>query len=84
MDGSFGPGGGLPVNLSGGALSLNPVYCTGLIRIAEIARQVLGRAGPQQVARVRIGLAHAASGFAMQYQTVVVLRRDEPAAGASA
>lgn len=77
-DGTFGPGGKLPVNLSGGAISLNPVYCTGLIRIAEIARQVLGRAGPHQRDKVRAGLAHAASGDAMQYNTVVVLRRGEP------
>lgn len=77
-DGTFGPGGKLPVNLSGGALSLNPVYCTGLIRIAEIARRVLGRDG----ANTRTGLAHAASGFAMQYNTVVVLRRGEQGAAA--
>jgi len=73
--GTFGPAGTLPVNLSGGATSLNPVYCTGLIRIAEVARQVLGRAGPHQRAHVETGLAHAASGDAMQYNTVVVLRR---------
>jgi acetyl-CoA C-acetyltransferase len=76
-DGTFGPEGRLPVNLSGGALSLNPVYCTGLIRIAEVARQVLGRAGPHQCSRASTGLAHAASGDAMQYNTVVVLRRGE-------
>lgn len=81
-DGSFGPDGRLPVNLSGGALSLNPVYCTGMIRIGEIANQVLGRAGPHQRAGVRTGLAHAASGFAMQYNTVVVLRRDNQGAAA--
>ncbi len=81
-DGSFGAGGRLPVNLSGGAQSINPVYCTGLIRIAEVARQVLGRAGRHQHADVRTGLAHAASGFAMQYNTVVVLRRDEQGAAA--
>ena len=81
-DGSFGPDGKLPINLSGGALSLNPVYCTGMIRIAEIANQVLGRAGPHQRAGVRTGLAHAASGFAMQYNTVVVLRRDNQGAAA--
>lgn len=73
-DGTFGPGGKLPVNLSGGAIAVNPVYCTGLIRIAEIARQVLGRAGPHQKPGVSTGLAHAASGDAMQYNTVVVLR----------
>ena len=73
----FGPGGKVPVNLSGGALSLNPVYCTGLVRVAEVANQVLGRAGRHQRPEVRTGLAHAASGFAMQYNTVVVLRSDE-------
>jgi len=77
-DGRFGPGGALPVNLSGGALSLNPVFCTGMIRIAEIARQVLGRAGPQQRA-VHTGLAHAASGPAMMYNTVVVLTGNQGA-----
>ncbi len=78
--GTFGPECKLPVNLSGGALSLNPVYCTGLIRIAEIARQVLGRAGRHQHGQVRTGLAHAASGIAMQYNTVVVLRRGDQGA----
>jgi acetyl-CoA C-acetyltransferase len=81
-EGTFGPGGKLPVNLSGGAQSINPVYCTGLIRIAEIANQVLGRAGKHQRTKIRTGLAHAASGFAMQYNTVVVLRREHQGAPA--
>lgn len=76
-EGRFGPQGKLPVNLSGGALSLNPVYCTGMIRIAEAANQVRQRAGRHQKQGARTALAHAASGFAMQYQTVVVLRRGE-------
>lgn len=83
-DGRFGPAGALPVNLSGGALSLNPVYCTGLIRIAEIAQQVLGRAGMHQKPGVATGLAHAASGDAMQYNTVVVLRAGAPVAPSGA
>ena len=81
-DGTFGPGGALPVNLSGGATSLNPVYCTGLQRIAEVARRVLGRGGPGDARPARAGLAHAASGYAMQYNTVVVLRRDKEGAPA--
>ncbi len=76
-DGTFRQDGATPVNLSGGALSINPVFCTGLIRIAEIANQVRGCAGRHQHPQVRTGLAHAASGMAMQYNTVVVLRRDE-------
>jgi acetyl-CoA C-acetyltransferase len=67
---------GLSVNPSGGTRSLNAVYCNGLIRIAEAANQVLGRAGPHQAPGVTAALAHAASGFAMQYQTVVILGQE--------
>jgi acetyl-CoA acetyltransferase len=80
--GTFAAGGELPVNLSGGALSINPVFCTGLIRIAEIANQVRGKAGRHQHPNVEWGLAHAASGFAMQYNTVIVMSRH--AAGGAA
>jgi len=75
-DGSFARGGRLPVNLSGGVLTWNPVFCTGLLRIAEIANQIRGRAGAHQIANARCGLAHAGSGFAMQYQAAVVLARE--------
>ncbi len=72
-EGWFARGGRLPVNLSGGVITFNPVFCTGLIRIAEIANQVRGRAGPHQLAGARLGLAQAGSGFAMQYQSAIVL-----------
>ncbi len=75
-DGAFDASGRLPVNPSGGTQAANAVFCTGLIRIAEAANQVLGRAGSHQVARAQTALAHAASGFAMQYQTVVVFGQD--------
>jgi acetyl-CoA C-acetyltransferase len=75
-DGSFARGGRLPVNLSGGVLTWNPVFCTGLIRIAEVANQIRGRVGAHQLPHVRRGLAHAGSGFAMQYQAAVVLGRE--------
>ncbi|MBV7483222.1 thiolase family protein [Bordetella sp. BOR01] len=74
--GDFKRGGALPVNLSGGALSFNPVFCTGLLRIAEAANQVRGCAGRHQADRANKALAHGASGFAMQYNTVVVFGRD--------
>ena len=70
--GDFAIDGRLPVNPSGGALSFNPVFCSGLMRIAEAGNQVRGRAGRHQVANVTKALAHGASGFAMQYNTVVV------------
>ena len=71
--GVFDKGGKLPMNPSGGSRAANAVYCTGLIRIAEAANQIRSRAGAHQVAGAKTALAHAASGFAMQYQTVVVL-----------
>jgi acetyl-CoA C-acetyltransferase len=74
-EGVFARGGKLPVNLSGGALSFNPVFCAGLMRIAEAANQVRGRAGLHQVASARRAVAHAASGPAMHYNTVVVMER---------
>jgi acetyl-CoA C-acetyltransferase len=75
-DGRFSRNGTLPVNLSGGVLTFNPVFCTGLIRIAEIAQQVRGRAGPHQHPNARLGLAQAGSGFAMQYQAAIILGRE--------
>ncbi len=75
-DGRFAAGGRLPVNLSGGVVTHNPVFCTGLIRIAEIANQVRGKAGGHQKPGAKLGLAAAGSGFAMQYQAAVILGRE--------
>ena len=72
-EGWFQRGGHVPVNLSGGVITFNPVFCTGLIRIAEVANQVRGRAGPHQAKGASLGLAQAGSGPAMQYQSAVVL-----------
>ena len=72
-NGWFTRGGRTPVNLSGGVITFNPVFCTGMIRIAEIAQQIRGRAGAHQVEGARLGLAHAGSGPAMQYQSAIVL-----------
>ena len=74
--GDFTREGKTPVNLSGGALSFNPVFCTGLMRIAEAADQARGHAGKHQQSKVDKVLAHGASGFAMQYNTVVVFGRE--------
>ncbi|MDN5925633.1 MAG: thiolase family protein [Hyphomicrobiales bacterium] len=70
--GRFTRTGQLPVNPSGGAVALNPVFCTGLMRIAEAARQIRGTAGKHQIENAKLALAHAASGMAMMYQTVLI------------
>ncbi|MFQ5613766.1 MAG: thiolase family protein [Anaerolineae bacterium] len=49
--------GDLPVNPSGGVLSANPVGASGVIRVAEAAMQVMGRAGAHQVPDVKLALA---------------------------
>ncbi|HKQ04104.1 MAG TPA: thiolase family protein [Blastocatellia bacterium] len=64
--------GRLPVNLSGGALSANPIFATGLIRLAEAALQVTGQADGHQ-ADARTVVAHATSGLALQSNIVYVL-----------
>jgi acetyl-CoA C-acetyltransferase len=73
QSGRFEAGGDLPVNPSGGAMAINPVFCTGAIRIAEAANQVRGVCGGHQIDNAKTAIAHAASGFAMMYQTVLVL-----------
>ena len=50
-------GGQLPVNPTGGVLSSNPVGASGVIRVAEAARQLHGRAGAHQVPDVDLALA---------------------------
>lgn len=77
--GTFAAGGALPINLSGGALTFNPVFASGLFRIAEAANQVRGQSGNRQAKDVDLAVAHAASGPAMQYNTVVVLGRSRGA-----
>ncbi len=64
------------INPSGGVASVNPVFCGGLVRLAEAANQVRGVAGAHQAANVQAAVAHAASGPANMYQTVVVFGRD--------
>jgi acetyl-CoA C-acetyltransferase len=53
-------GGELPINPSGGVIACNPIGATGLIRCAEAALQVMGRAGARQVPDAAIALS---SGF---------------------
>ncbi len=50
-------GGKCPVNPSGGPLCSNAIGATGLIRVAECAWQIQGRAGDRQVPDVKVALA---------------------------
>ncbi len=68
--------GDIPVNPSGGVLSGNPPFVSGLIRLAEATLQVRGEAGEHQVKKHRTALAHGVSGPAGQSHCVVIVGRD--------
>ena len=73
--GKFNPGGELPVNTSGGALSANVWMACGGARVAECFLQLRGEAGGRQVEGATRAVAHAVSGLALQSNTVIVLGR---------
>jgi acetyl-CoA C-acetyltransferase len=65
-------GGRLPVNPSGGVLSSNPIGASGLLRFAEAALQVMGKAGDHQVPGARTALGHAYGGGSQYFSMWVV------------
>ena len=66
----MGSNGVTAINPSGGALAANPMMATGLVRVAEAARQIT------EGGRSRT-LAHASSGPCLQQNLVCVLEGDE-------
>ncbi|NLU82249.1 thiolase domain-containing protein [Rhodococcus sp. HNM0569] len=69
--------GRLPVNASGGVLSSNPIGASGMIRFAESAIQVMGKAGDHQIPNARKALGHAYGGGS-QYFSMWVVGADKP------
>ena len=65
-------GGRLPVNPSGGVLCSNPIGASGLLRFAEAALQVMGKAGAHQVPGARTALGHAYGGGSQYFSMWVV------------
>jgi acetyl-CoA C-acetyltransferase len=64
--------GDLPVDMSGGLLSANPIGAGGMIRFAEAALQVMGEAGEHQVDGARRALGHAYGGGSQYFSMWVV------------
>ncbi len=64
--------GDLPVNMSGGVLSANPIGASGMLRFAEAALQVRGLAGEHQVEGARRALGHAYGGGSQYFSMWVV------------
>jgi acetyl-CoA C-acetyltransferase len=72
LKGAFSRQGELPCDPSGGVLCTNPIGATGLIRVAEAALQVMGKAEDQQIPGAKTALAHAMGGVD-QFNGVVIL-----------
>ncbi len=70
--GRFTLGGEIPVNTSGGTLCTNAIAVTAMIRVAEVALQVWGRAGEHQVKGARVGIASGNGGDHQFFGTMVV------------
>jgi acetyl-CoA C-acetyltransferase len=77
-DGVTAMDGDLPVNMSGGVLSSNPIGASGMLRFAEAAMQVRGQAGAHQVDGAHTAVGHAYGGGSQFFAMWVV--RDQPPA----
>jgi acetyl-CoA C-acetyltransferase len=71
-DGVTALDGDLPVNMSGGVLSSNPIGASGMLRFAEAANQVRGEAGEHQVEGARRALGHAYGGGSQYFSMWIV------------
>ena len=71
-EGQFTLGATTPVNMSGGTLCTNAIAVTAMIRVAEVALQVWGRAGAHQVKGARVGIASGNGGDHQFFGTMVL------------
>jgi acetyl-CoA C-acetyltransferase len=76
LKGVFDRDGELPCDPSGGVLCTNPIGATGLIRTAEAALQVTGKAGDHQIPGAKLALAHAMGGID-QFNGLIILGSEQ-------
>ena len=72
QDGVTALDGELPINMSGGVLSSNPIGASGMLRFLEAANQVRGTAGDHQVKDAQRALGHAYGGGSQFFAMWVV------------
>ncbi len=77
QDGATELGGDLPINMSGGVMSSNPIGASGMLRFLEAAQQVRGLAGEHQVTDARVAMGHAYGGGS-QFFAMWVVGSDKP------
>ena len=71
-EGYFKLGGPNPVNPSGGTLCANAIAVTAMVRVAEVALQVWGKAGAHQVQGAKRGIATGNGGDHQFFGAIVV------------
>ena len=64
--------GSIPVNPSGGVLSSNVAMANGLIRVSEIALQLMDKAERRQISDAKTGLAYGMNGICSQGNCVLI------------
>lgn len=72
--GRIAPGGGFPLNTSGGGLSYNHPGMFGMLLMIEAVRQLRGECGERQVTGARLGIVFGAAMVFSGY-TIMVLER---------
>ena len=76
-EGTFGPGGRLPVNVSGGSLGCGYAYdLSGLRSVLEVVLQLRGTSGERQLGKASIGVAQSWRGVPTASGAVAVLARE--------
>jgi len=75
-DGHTDMGGKIPMNPSGGVMSTNCIGATGLLRVAEAAIQIMGKAQKRQVPDAKTALATGFGGC--WWSDVVILSAQKP------
>lgn len=70
--GRIRPGGGFPLNTSGGGLSYCHPGMFGIFLLIEAVRQLRGEAGARQVSGAEVAVAHGTGGILSTHSTVVL------------
>lgn len=77
VEGATARDGDLPVNASGGCLGVGQLFeASGGQKVAEVAAQLRGEAGPRQLKNAKTGLAQSWRGVPTATGAVMVLSRD--------